>query len=281
MSARILECSTAEYLADPCETPSLSSSVASTLIHRSPLHAWLEHPRLGGKPRRATKEMDRGSLIHSLLLDAGKGIEVVDAKDWRTKAAKEAKGKARSEGKTPVLRREFEAVERSVVAIQERIDDLKIELEGQAEIAVTWQERDSVGPVQCRAMLDLWIFEKARIIDVKTCVSSSPAACAKHVVDYGYAIQRAAYTAAIGALYPELAGRLDFLLLFCEVEEPHCVTAARLDGGLREIGEMHWRRAVDLWGRCLRSDQWPTYSNEIVMLEAPHWLLARELGEEV
>ncbi len=40
----------AVYFADPAAQPSLTQSIAKILIEKSPLHAWHEHPRLGGKP---------------------------------------------------------------------------------------------------------------------------------------------------------------------------------------------------------------------------------------
>ena len=34
----------ADYHADPCEVPSLSASIASLLVNRSPFHAWSAIP---------------------------------------------------------------------------------------------------------------------------------------------------------------------------------------------------------------------------------------------
>lgn len=90
MTARILNVSEAAYHADPCPSPSLSQSIAHTLITQSPRHARLEHPRLGGQQRASTKAMDEGAILHKLLLGAGADFEMVVADDWRTKAAKES-----------------------------------------------------------------------------------------------------------------------------------------------------------------------------------------------
>jgi hypothetical protein len=51
-TARFLDVSTAEYHADPCAQPSLSASIARELIHKSPLHAWQVHPKLGNSSAR-------------------------------------------------------------------------------------------------------------------------------------------------------------------------------------------------------------------------------------
>lgn len=281
MSARILECSPAEYLADPCASPSLSSSIAHTLVNRSALHAWNEHPKLGRKKRDATKEMDRGGLVHQLLLGTGPGIVIVDAKDWRTKIAKATREEARKTGKLAVLAKQFDEL-RTVTQILERkmVEEFGLVIDDATELVIEWTESSLIleKPVLCRAMLDHFSRGRRQIIDIKTCDSAHPRACLAHVINYGYLIQHAAYVSAVSALHPELAGRLDFVFVFVETEPPYVVTPIRLDGQLREIGDMNWRKAVERWGECLAAKEWPPYTREILTLEAPPYLLNRELG---
>ncbi len=86
MAANILNVTEAAYHADPCDRPSLSHSIAHTLVSESPRHAWIEHPRLGGNRERvSTRAMDDGAILHRLLLGEGAGFEMVMADDWRTK----------------------------------------------------------------------------------------------------------------------------------------------------------------------------------------------------
>lgn len=279
-TAEIMKWTHGEYLADPCDTPSLSSGIAHTLLRRSPAHAWLEHPRLGGKGRRSTGEMDRGSLAHTMLLGKGKELAVVEAKDWRTKVAKAARDEARKQGKIAMLARQHDELVTATTAIRKELARY-VSFDGMSEVPIVWEEESAQGPVVCRAMLDHLHFVRGQILDVKTCESAHPDACMSHAINYGYLIQSAAYVAAVEALRPELAGHIDYVLLFCELEPPYAVLPARFDGGLREIGRMHWRRAIDLWSRCLGSRRWPGYASEIVTLNAPSWLLSRELGEEM
>jgi hypothetical protein len=279
MSARILECSTLEYLNDPCPVPSLSQSIAHTLITRSPAHARLQHPQLGGRLRKPTKEMNTGSLIHSLILERGARIKIIDADDYRTKLAKEARDEAFEQGEIPVLRDAFEHVQFAAQAIRKNIAEFGIKLDGEAELKIAWEEEDGYGrPVLCRGMLDLFQRHGDRAIafDLKTNETSAPSACTRKVMDFGYAIQHAAYTSALSKLYPELAGKIDFVFLFAEIEPPYAVTPARLDGGFRSIGESRWLRAVEIWSRCMRTKTWPAYATEVVTLEAPVWAMAAE-----
>ena len=95
-----------EYHADPCPTPSLSSSVARILIERSPAHAWQVHVRLNPNyiPLEANTAMNIGSAVHAVVLDGDmSGIVFINAESWRTKEAKENREWALSEGKIPLL----------------------------------------------------------------------------------------------------------------------------------------------------------------------------------
>jgi hypothetical protein len=269
------------YFADPCETPSLSASIAHILHTESPLHAWQRHPRFGGTRRATTKSLDDGSLSHALLLGAGKDVEVIKADDYRTNAAKEKRDAARDAGKVPVLEKDYAAALVKADAIRARMAELDepVILDGESELTALWTETASNGgTVQCRGMLDH--AKLPRIYDIKSIRSANPDVCRRHVADYGYAIQRAAYVRAVERIRPDLAGRVDFVFVFYELEPPYAVTPIRLDGSFREIGERAWRRAVDTWERCLNENRWPTYTTRTLDLEPSPWVLAREAERE-
>ena len=103
--------SAAEYHADPCPEPSLSSSIARLILSHSPLHAWTEHPRLNPnyKPEESTK-FDRGSAAHALLLEGEDRMAVIPFKDYRKDAAQEARDNARLAGKFPVLEADYPSI---------------------------------------------------------------------------------------------------------------------------------------------------------------------------
>src|SRR5271156_5921927 len=106
------------YQSDPCPAPSLSSGIANILLTQSPAHARLAHPRLNPAYQRETdSRMDIGSIAHAMLLERDESaVVIVDAPDWRTKAAKEARDGAWAEGKHAILAHKFEAVQSMVVA---------------------------------------------------------------------------------------------------------------------------------------------------------------------
>jgi hypothetical protein len=279
MTARVLDVSQAAYHADPLPTPSLSSSIAHLLVSQSPKHAWLAHPRLGGGAPKRSRTLDTGSMAHELLLGCGKGIEVIDADDFKTKAAREARDAAYAVGKVPVLRDDLSDAQTVVEALKGQLLDLHINLDGDSEVPLTWEEETMHGgKVLCRGMLDHLILDAGVIYDVKTIRSANPKVCQKHMLEYGYDIQWAAYTSAVGKLRPALEGRTDFVFLFCELEPPYCITPVRPSGSMRQLGSSKWNRAVESWAFCLATGKWRGYAEGIIEIDAPEYAIANELG---
>jgi hypothetical protein len=264
------------------ETPALSPSIAHVLTSESPLHAWTIHRLLGNRPRPVTDAQERGRLIHSLLLEDGAGVEVIEADSFRTKEAKAARDAAREAGKIPVVREKYEAALTVAGRLGERIAKLGISLDGgMTEQRIEWREMGAADDVLCHGRLDWWSANRTRIVDIKTTDGSvHPDACAASLVRDAGVIQEAAYVRAVEQLHPELAGRVSTLFLFCELSEPWAVTPIELGGSMREIGAMRWARAVDLWAHCLKHDSWPTYATGPIRVEAPAWALAREMDKE-
>lgn len=271
--ARILTCTEAEYFADPCATPSLSQSIAKTLLDKSPLHAWQEHPRLGGTRRAPSAAMKEGSLIDALLL-GGSDVVVVDAKDFRTNAAKEERDAATAAGKLAVVRSTYDEAMVAVAKIRERLAAQGIELKGVSQLAIEWTEETIHGPVLCRGRLDHVV--DATIYDLKKSRIAKPESCSRHVFDYGYHIQDAAYRSALEKLRPSFVGRTDFVFLFVEDEPPYAGTPGRLTGMFRELGRRKWEEACTQWAWCLSRNVWPGYADGIVALEPPPWAMRNQ-----
>jgi hypothetical protein len=275
MSARILDVTAAQYHADPCERPSLSSSVAHTIVSRSALHAWSDHPRFGNHRPAATDAMSDGSIIHAMLLGSGPQLDVIEADNFRTKAAQELRDAAIEAGRLPVLARRYAELQLTVNALHVNLLEFGIDLQdGASEVPIEFE----TGGVLCRSMLDNLNHARGRIVDLKTITSADPRTCSRHAVDYGYDIQRAAYVQALEALKPELAGRVDFIFAFCEIEPPYAVVPLRASGQLRALGDSRWGRAVDTWKRCLETDVWPGYLTTVGELEPPPWAIIDEGG---
>lgn len=270
----VLGMSAETYHSDPVPI-SLSASIATLMVNECPALAHHRHPRLGGAKKEESESTERGSLIHELILGTGKGIVEVDAADFRTKAAREARDSARAQGKVPVIASRKRFLDIAVARLQEQFAELGVSLEGSHKEAVLlWTETADDGTeVQCRGMTDALWPNAYRLIDLKTCDTAHPKTCARKCIDFGYDIQHAAYTSAVRKIWPESAGRERMQFVFAEYDEPYIVTPADLDGSLRELGERKWRKAINVWAECIKSDCWPGYVTGTAHLSAPPWAL--------
>jgi hypothetical protein len=269
MTATLLNVTPDEYH----QLPGFSASIAKTLIERSPLHAWTQHPSFGAKGKKPTKEMDMGTVIHRLVLGKGKSFVVVNCDDWRTSKAKDARDEARAAGLVPVLAKDYdracEAAKRIVFELKRR----GIELNGASEVAIGWTELEDL---DCRCMLDHVWLDTGAILDLKITGNAAPGAVERNAENMGYALQAAAYKRAVEQIKPELVGRTRFLFAFCEPEDPFAVNVCEPDGMFREIGELRWNRACREWDGCLKTNHWPAYGAGVNTISAPQWALARE-----
>jgi hypothetical protein len=264
----------AEYHADPCETPSLSCSVAQALILESAAHAYLRHPKLGGEPFTPTADMDRGTLIHALML--GKGIsriEVVECDDWTKKSHQEIRKAAREAGLVPVTRKQYEDAGTAAIRLTEKLKSKGFLLNGHSEVSLFWRERTRSGvEIECRGRMDHLVEHHG--YDLKITNDANPKTLTRgHMTNMGYDIQGAAYTSGLANALPQMRGRTDFTFLFCEPVKPYCVTPVVCSGSLRILGERKWQRAIDSWERCLRLNEWDDYTNSVVYAEARPWEL--------
>ncbi len=276
----------AVYHRDPCARPSLSSSIATTLLDRSPAHAKLAHAKIGVgylESDEETEAMSRGTLLHRLVLGRGADVVAVDAKDWRTNKAKEERERIEQAGGLPVLVHKLRNLELASEVIRANLGEFGIDLAPRdSELVAVWEEPAEHGvPVLCRGLLDNFDEETATIYDPKFTADASPAACVRRIAQMGYAMQAAAYTSGVERLFPSLAGRVKFVFLFCEPVAPYAVTPVTLSGDFREYGARRWKRAVNLWGRCLGASDWPLYTREVVTVEPPTWLLSQDMGEQL
>ena len=253
------------------ETPTLNASTAKELITRSPLHAWQFHPRLGGTERDGTAALENGTLIHAMLLGAAREIVGLDFPDFRTKAAKEARDAARDAGQIPILASKLKFAEATVSVLRRRMADAGIVLDGQSEVTGTWL---SGGDVACRCRFDHLPAAPNVAYELKTADSAHPDAFRRSIEMFGYDIAAAAYTEALEAARPEIAGAVDYKWIVVECEPPHAIAVVEREGSMIELGARRWRRAVGIWRDCIASGKWPGYG--AVTVAASDWAMARE-----
>ncbi|HZP86631.1 MAG TPA: PD-(D/E)XK nuclease-like domain-containing protein [Burkholderiales bacterium] len=287
--ARILDCDVETYHKDPCDEsiPSLSATTAHIIESKSCLHAWTNHPRHKSpddedeepEDDKDTKARVNGKLIHRLVLGKGEELVVVEADSWRTKAAREQRDEAKAAGKLPVLVTKLDELTIAADFIREGFRREGFDLTGASEVPVMWYERGAAGPVLCRSLIDHLYLEDGVVIDVKTTRNAHPDDIARHFVEYGYDIQARAYTRAVENLRPELAGRIKFYFIFCELTPPYAVVPIEPEPAFEEIGKRRWGSAVSKWEACLAAQRWPSYVSGLHRLVAPEYIIRRYLED--
>ena len=270
------------YHSDPTARVSLSRSMASEMLKKSPYHLYGSNRRLGAlhvEPHEST-EMDIGSVGHALLLGKGKKIDIGEWDDYKTKDSKEWREGCREAGRVPILDKHYQAAQ----AMQkEGLRQLGIfgltdeYVAGESEVVGIWEE----GPTLLRCMYDrLTIAESTvTIIDWKVTKTCEKEFLRRQVYRQFYDLQCVWYKRGIGALLPKYAGRIRFLFLFIEREWPYSLVPVELDPESEMVGQMRFDRALEMWRVGMAKGYWPTYASEILRLSPPKYALTMEAEE--
>jgi hypothetical protein len=260
-----------DYLRDPCPDPSFSSGAARAIIERSPLHAWHDHPRFGAGEDDCNNDMDVGTALHALFLERDiSRIHAIDAKDWRTNAAKEERDAARAEGKIPLLKHQCENIptiaEASWAAV-ERCTELNNIFDGShIEQCCLWQERGT----WCRARPDLVSADMKIILNYKT--TPGTAAPSRYQPDHLQAYHHAMGVKAETGSIPLC------LWLVQETAPPYVASVLGMSPTLAALARSQWEYALGIWRECVAANTWPGYPDRVCWIEAKPWEIDRWAG---
>ena len=264
-----------EYHSDPCVVPSFSSHGAVTIIQKSPLHAWYEHPRLN--PAFEAKESDKfdlGSAAHALILEGEDRMQVIPFDDYRKNEAKAMRDTARASGKHPILEKNVPRVyamrDAFLRAWRDCPDLAGVTLaRGKVEQSIFWQRPDGTW---CRARPDF--LDDAVCIDVKTTeASANPDSWVRTMLNMGGHIQAAHYLDGIETVTGKPR---KWVFGVQEVEPPYAATFIGLPPAFIEYARNDYERAAALWRKCLDRDLWPGYPTRICWADPPEWAIRQQ-----
>lgn len=253
------------------QVPSLSASIARILIGKSPAHARHAHPKLNPELERTESDKyDIGSAAHALFLEGVDAIEIIDAADWRTAAAKEARDTTREAGKIPLLPKQAADVLKMVEATTAHLARKHAEPEpftnGKPEQTLVWEDDHGV---ICRARLD-WLRDDYTVIDdLKTTgASAAPEKWTRTMYGMGCDVQVAFYMRGV----EKITGvRPDFRFVVQETYPPYELSIIRLAPSALAVAEDKVENAIAIWARCLKHDEWPGYPEEVASIDVPTW----------
>ena len=278
----------ATYHADPCPDPSLSCSIAKMLCLDSAAHAQHAHPRLNPQAIEDHDEkFDIGTAAHALLLEGRDAIAVIDAKDYRTNAAKDARDAAYAAGQTPLLIGRWTDVQAMVAATRAQLaaytdGAAAMFTNGKPEQTVIWKED---GDVWCRARLDWLRFDArtlsapAAIDDFKTTsASANPETWTRSLFFAGTDVQAAWYRRGVKAVTG-----VDAVFRFAvqETYAPYALSVVSLGPDALMLAEKKILYALEAWRAARKKNEWTGYPRRTCYATLPMaheaWWLEREM----
>lgn len=282
------------YHADPVRVPSLSSTTVRKAVESSMWHAWHQHPRLNPNHEAKHKQtFDLGSAAHEIMLLDGGRLRVIQANDYKTKAAQLARDEAWMNHDIPLLAHQLETATVMSHAGFKQIHQSAEHshafsaTEGKSEVMVVWQEPNGAW---CRALLDHLInpTPKPEFLDIYDYKWTGTAARAskfvKHAMDLGYDIQAAFHSRGVSRVFGVPEDNVKFWLVPHEAYEPYALNFLHFcEDDLDEA-----RDKIDhistVWQACLMHDVWPGYPLSGQRMEAPKyartdWREAKAIGQ--
>ena len=263
-----------EYLADPCEKPSLTSELVKALTTHPPCRAWAMHPRLGNKtrPRKKEEYQDRGTAVHAISLGYGDQVVSVDCRDWRSKEAQQMRKSAYMRGQTPMLAADYDDAAGAAANVAKFLPQ-----HFEAENVVVWN--DPAGPL-CRCRPDAYVLPPGggvNVWDIKTSSDVSDEACLNAIIRYRYDIQASWHIRGlITAL--RLSEIPSYRWIFVQSEPPFEARTIDATPEFLSIADRDCSIAVQVWANALERDSWHGYPKSKV-LEYPPWASAKAMNK--
>lgn len=269
------------YHGDPVPGGSLSYSGAKRLLPPS-CPARFKWERDNGRPPKP--EFDFGHAAHKLVLGVGDDLVLLDVGDFKTKAAREERDAAYAAGKVPITLVEYAKVEAMAAALRAHPVASALfdpDRGGKPEQSLFWADRRT--GVKRRARFD-WLpaptSGRMIIPDYKTAKSADPSEFDRAMHAYAYHQQSDWYRD--GAISLGLCGDdAMFVFVVQEKDPPYVVTVIQPDQTAMAIGRLLNREAIDIYRKCVETDNWPGYSDDVEIVGVPRWVERRYTDQEL
>lgn len=256
-----------QYFAFPAASNSTLGRMAKSAAH---CRAYMDNP-----PEQ-TPAMAFGSLVHTMILEpherANRYAVKPEGIDRRTKAGKAAYAEFETEsaGKTIVTQFDMERAYKIMSSVKEhRTANLFLTGDGNAEASIFWTDEDT--GYRCKSRID-FMRDNRVLVDVKTTQDASPAGFARAVSNYGYHRQAAMYSDGYEAVTGHRAE--GFVFIAIETAPPYAVAVYELNPESIQVGREEYKRYLRDFARCMETEIWQGYSDDIEELSLPGWKLA-------
>jgi hypothetical protein len=206
----------------------------------------------------AKSEFDIGVAAHLAVLEPRRqadSIVVIEAGDYRSSKAREARDTARGQGKVPLLPYQFDIVRAVAGSIRSHPIASQAFVGGEAEVTLTWHDPETRIP--CKARPDYLPAHGSWLVDLKTAASANPRAWRDQAYRLGYHARAAWYLdggAAVLGQTPE-----EYWFVIVEKEPPYLVSVVSFDDDALAWGRLINRKACEHFARSAAANDWPGY----------------------
>lgn len=266
-------------ISDYLQIKAFSGGLAYTVLNDSAYQAWYQSPWNPDYKSDHGEAADIGTYAHAMLLEGEHaGLEVIQADDWRTKAAREARDIARADGRLPILAKHLGAVERMVERAKGYIEET--ELAGifkgaTVESTYTWTEAG----VDCKIRPDLLSADRRIILSYKTTRSTAnPRVWSRAQLpqcEIGMPLYERGIRSNTGTDQTRVVHLVQSQLA------PYACSLVALDPARQDCAERALDEALSIWRRCLEEKRFPAYPTAIYYAEASAWQIAEAEQREV
>jgi|GWRWMinimDraft_5_1066013.scaffolds.fasta_scaffold00438_12 hypothetical protein len=272
-----------DYHADPAPKPSVSSGLLSVMVNETAADAFAAHPKLNPPEEDDDNaKYDLGTVAHTMLLNEGKEIVVIDANDWKKKVSQEARDEAFAAGKQPCLVHIYEKAVEMAAAARNQLADDKTNFDaftnGTPEVSGFAKLQTDNGKIWGRNRIDWLMDDKQRIYDYKTwAMNPDPEAFVKYLIREGRDIQAPHYTAVTAAIESHITGEdidwdaFTFRFVVQHNQKPYTLSIIEYDSRMAEFSHDRWKWAIEKWARCGKAGKFPGYAPTTHYVTPPSW----------
>ena len=237
-------------------------------LNRSPLHFQTKREN----PVVPTPAMRFGSLFHTACLEPETFHErYIKAPkiDKRTKEGKAAWADfcQSNAGKDPVESDEFDQLCAMIDSVWSNPLSKEFLIGDMKELSLLW--RDEVTDAMCRGRPDVILDGGETLVDLKTTDDARAESFVKNVANFGYHLQMSHYADGIYHLTGTQPAGVFFFVV--ERNPPFQVKVHKASAEMISKGHDRRWELLQTYQRCIMTNEWPGYDDEIVEINLPAW----------
>ena len=208
-----------------------------------------------------------GSALHEAILEPSKFKEnycISPNFDRRTKQGKQdyIDFLSANQGKVQMFENEMDIVKGMCESASKCEPLMELIQDSYRELSI--YTTDDVTGLKIKLRPDIYCKSRPTIVDLKTCVDSSPKDFKRNVYSFGYSIS--------ASYYMKFSGKENYLFCALSKNEPHEVAMYGLSDDMLEFGTKQYRIALDLLKWSYDNDYWCSHNEFSILLNC------RELG---